>query len=117
MTGYVLTFAPAVVDDFDRISDHLFRSYILFGEPPGSAADHAVLRVGELREFIRSLTATPHGGTRRDDLFTGLRILSDRQRAVIAFTINDVEMTIRILRVFYGGEDYDVLMRDDGNDL
>jgi hypothetical protein len=40
VSNYTLIFAPAVAGDFNRISDYLFRSYIMFGEAPVAAADH-----------------------------------------------------------------------------
>ena len=35
-----------------------------------------------------------------------------RKRTAIAFEIDETERTVMILRVFYGGQDYDAVMRD-----
>jgi hypothetical protein len=42
-----------------------------------------------------------------------LRILSDRRRAVIAFLVDDVKNSVTVVSIFFGGEDYDVLLRDN----
>ena len=67
-------------------------------------ADRTVAAIG-------GFGTVPHRGTRRDDLLPGLRIVPFKRRTAIAFTIDDDARTVRILRVFYGGQDYEAVMR------
>ena len=47
-------------------------------------------------------------GNRRDDIRPGLRIIGYRRRVTIAFTVTDTQ--VRILRIFYGGVDWEPLL-------
>ncbi len=111
MSPYKLVFAKSALGDFDRIAEHLFRSYVYFGDTPHRAFDRTEFRISELRNFIRKLESTPHRGTIRNDLMVELRILPDRRQAAIAFKVDDQKRTVKVLRIFYGGEDYDAVMR------
>ena len=113
MTTYELIFTEKITDDYNRNSDHLLRSYLHFGDRPETAINRVEQRVLELRAFIQSLKINPNRGTRRDDLTIGLRILSDRRRAVIAFLVDDVKNSVTVVSIFFGGEDSDVLLRDN----
>jgi toxin ParE1/3/4 len=52
----------------------------------------------------------PHAGRPRDDLLPGLRSFTFERRAVIMYLVA-VE-TVVITNVFYGGRDYESLLRD-----
>lgn len=67
--------------------------------------------VDAIRGFIRSLGALPHRGTLRDDLRPGLRIAPFKKRTAVAFVVDDVARTVTVLRVFYGGQDYEAVLR------
>ena len=112
MSRYKLIFASSVQNDFERIAEHLFRNYVFFGETPASAVNHVEQRISELRDFTNSLQDTPHQGTCRNDLRKGLRMLPDQRNAAFAFEVDDQNQTVKILRIFFGGEDYDAVMRD-----
>ena len=60
----------------------------------------ACLRIGDV----------PSGGRPRDDLLPGLRMVPFEKRAVIAYVIKDG--TVEITNVFYGGRDYESLLRE-----
>lgn len=109
--SYDLRFAPSARDDLARIADHLFRTYVHFGDTPAEAAARVRERLSRLRGFIRSLVDRPHQGTIRDDLRPGLRIVPDRHRAAVAFDVDGRMRTVTVLRIFFGGEDYDAVMR------
>ncbi len=112
MKPYESIFAASAERDFDRIAEHLFRSCVSFGERPAVAADRVDLRISDLWVFIQSLKSLPHRGTRRDDLYSGLRVLADQRSAAIAFEVDDDAGSVRILRIFYGGEDYETVMSE-----
>lgn len=48
----------------------------------------------------------------RGTLRPGLRTVSYRKRAVVAFTADDTTETVTILGVFYGGQDCESALRD-----
>jgi toxin ParE1/3/4 len=52
----------------------------------------------------------PLGGRPRDDLLQGLRTVAFEKRAVIAYMVSDA--TVTITNVFYGGRDYESLLRE-----
>ena len=55
----------------------------------------------------------PLAGRPRDDLFPGLRTMAFEKRAVIAYRVE--ADTVVITNVFYGGRDYESLMREGGS--
>lgn len=61
--------------------------------------------------YCESLNVFPHRGLRRDDVRAGLRITHYRKRAVIAFAVAAGQVSI--LGIYYGGQDYESLLRDD----
>lgn len=58
-----------------------------------------------------SLDEMPLQGRLRDDLRPGLRTLGFRRRVLIAYSVEDA--TVTILGSFYGGQDYEALLRED----
>lgn len=68
--------------------------------------------VDSIRGFIRSLAKFPHRGKLRDDLRPGLRVIPFKKRTAIAFEIDEPTRCVIILRVFYAGQDYEAVMRD-----
>jgi toxin ParE1/3/4 len=56
------------------------------------------------------MNVVPHRGTQRDDLRPGLRIVPFKKRTAIAFEIDEEKDVVRVLRVFYGGQDYDAVL-------
>ncbi len=67
--------------------------------------------VRRIRAFITGLKNFPHRGIKRDDLYSGIRIVGFERRVPIAFTVSDD--TVLIARIFYGGCDIEALMADD----
>ena len=94
---------PSVFTDYINIADHIER---WTDDRP-----LAVRTVELIREYIKGMRDTPHRGNKRDDLRPGLRIVTFRKRTAIAFEIDETERTVAILRVFYGGQDYEAAMR------
>jgi toxin ParE1/3/4 len=68
----------------------------------------AVDIVGDLESFIDRLDVASERGTLRDDISTGLRMVSHK-RADIAILVD--QETVVITRIFYGGEDYEQALR------
>nr|WP_260682893.1 type II toxin-antitoxin system RelE/ParE family toxin [Rhizobium laguerreae] len=56
----------------------------------------------------RKIGDAPNGGRPRDDLAPGLRTVPFEHSAVIAYHVTDA---VEIVNVFYGGRDYEALLR------
>ena len=76
-----------------------------------SSPDIAARYIEAILSYCESLTTFPHRGIRRHDVRPGLRVTNYKKRTVIAFDV-DAEQ-ISILGVFYGGQDYATILRDD----
>jgi toxin ParE1/3/4 len=69
-----------------------------------------VLRI---EDRCQSIGNAPRGERSRDDIVPGLRTVPFEHSAVIAYVVeSDV---VRMLNIFYGGRDYETLMRDAGS--
>ncbi len=104
MTGvtYRVEEKPDVLFDYIAIAEHIER-----WTGDRAAADRTV---DAIQDFIKSLKSVPHRGTRRDDLLPGLRIVPFKKRTAIAIMIDDATGVVTVLRVFYGGQDYEAVL-------
>jgi toxin ParE1/3/4 len=80
-------------------------------------ADHSdEIRAGRFVDDIisccRALETFPERGTKRDDIYPQLRTFGYARRVTIAFTVDPTSMTVIIQGVFYGGQDFEQLLRD-----
>jgi toxin ParE1/3/4 len=69
-------------------------------------ADRFVERIKARCEKIGDV---PHIGTARDDILPGLRMVPFERSAVILYMLETDR--VRITNIFYGGRDYEALMR------
>ncbi len=104
-----IEFSAEAERDFALIFDHLFEGYRSFGESVETALDHCEDRIREIRTGGDRLCAAPYRGERHDDLLPGLQHLSI-DRAIYWFDVNEAEQRVRILAIFFGGQDYIRLM-------
>jgi toxin ParE1/3/4 len=102
---FAIEFSAEAEHDFDLIFDHLFESYVAFGEHTGEALDHAALRVMDIRKAADRLVSFPFRGTERDDILPGIRFLAIG-RAIYWFDVDQAARKVRILAVFFGGQDH-----------
>ena len=91
--------------DFELIFDHLFEAYIGFGEPTSAAFERAATRVEQIRAAGEAIARAPHRGTLRESIAPGLRNVTVG-RAVFWFDLAEDSKTVRILAVFFGGQDH-----------
>ena len=103
--AFDLEFSVDAERDFGLIFDHLLRSYLGFGESLESALDRAEARIGEIRVSANRILTAPHRGERHDDLLPGLRHLAIGQ-AIYWFEVDDDREKVRVLAVFFGGQDH-----------
>lgn len=66
---------------------------------------------GAIVERCEQLSEMPMVGLARDDLRRGLRTVPFRKRILIAYSVGAKAVTI--LAIFYGGQDYESLLRED----
>lgn len=93
-----------------RASGQLTDLYEWIAEQSGFP-DRAEGYVTAIFDYCDSLATFPLVGVARDDLRPGLRTIGFRRRVVIAFAVTDE--AVEIHGVFYGGRDYETLLRDD----
>lgn len=85
----------------------LFGLYRHIAEEAG--LDVAATYVDRLEAACNSLETFPHRGSKRDDISPGLRTMGFERRATIVFEVRKSE--VAIVRIFYGGQDYERIMR------
>ena len=98
-------FASDAECDFDLIFDHLFAAYRSFGEADAEAFDRAVRRLEGIRTAALSIGRAPFRGTLRGDIAPGLQHVTI-DRAVFWFDLDESTETVRILAIFFGGQDH-----------
>lgn len=103
--AYRVTFSADAERDFDLIFAFLLESYIGFGEAPETAIDRAEERMQSIHADIETLSQTPHIGSLHDEILPGLRHVT-LGRAIVWFDILEDEKDIRVLAVFFGGQDH-----------
>jgi toxin ParE1/3/4 len=101
---FSLVYRHAALADLDAIYDYI--------EPdnPRRAASF----VQDIRNRCRALCDHPKLGRARDDLSNGIRILPMLGRVVVAYRITP--SAILVTRVFYGGQDYEAILRRNESD-
>lgn len=102
--SYSVVFSPEALDRLDAIE-----RYIANEASPLVAARYADAIVN----YCESLSTFSERGTRRDDLFPGLRVTNYRGNAVIAFLVDSDSETVIIVGVFYGGQDHESALLDE----
>jgi plasmid stabilization system protein ParE len=95
----------SITRDLEAIYDFLFGSYVSFGEFAEDAAAAASDRVARIEIAMEALAARPHQGTLRPDFLPGLRSVT-KDRAVFYFTVDEEARVVRVLAVFFGGQDH-----------
>ncbi len=76
--------------------------------------DAAIGYVRRIRSFCEGLEPFPQRGVARDDIRPGLRLAHFERRVVVAFTFTPE--LVRIGRIFYGGRDFEALLREDAEE-
>ncbi len=100
-----LTYRPKALDDLDAIFDIVGSDY------PQRGYDF----VQAIRDRCRkNRLFTPELGPKRSDLGHGIRIYPIKaKRTVVVYRIGNDE--IIVVRVFYGGADYEAILADAGD--
>ena len=97
-----LVYRPRAAEDLEAI----YR-FIALDSP--TQAFHFIEQIEHRCDLLRD---SPEQGRLRPDLRAGLRIVPYGRSVVIAYHVTgDV---IEVLRIFYGGQDYETIMSGDG---
>ncbi|MEQ1753510.1 MAG: type II toxin-antitoxin system RelE/ParE family toxin [Micropepsaceae bacterium] len=91
--------------DLAAIFEFLIESYQAFGEDEKSAIDRAARRVRAIESEMLAIGKAPQQGTLRPDLMQGLRSVT-RRRAVFYFLTDEKLKRVRILAIFFAGQDH-----------
>ena len=102
---YRIEFAEASERDLELIFDHLFESYLSFGESTGQALEHAGQRIMGIRAAAERLALFPERGAARDDILPCLRFMVI-ERAIYWYDVDERARKIRVLAIFFGGQDH-----------
>jgi toxin ParE1/3/4 len=105
MKHYEVSFRPDAEADLAYLYD-----YIADEAGTAVAGDY----IERIEAACLSLGTFPERGTRREDLGPGIRTMGFERRATIAFIVLDSEAVI--LRVFYGGQDFERVLRRQGGE-
>ena len=100
MKKYEVGFRP-------RAEADLFGLYRHIAEESGRAVAGAY--IDRIEAACLALETFPERGARRDDIRPGLRTIGFERRATIVFQV--IEAEVVIVRIFYGGQDYERLLR------
>ena len=103
MKTYAVKFTP-------RAERQLADLYRFIAEQSGEARADAYIH--EIVSACRSLSTFPARGTKRDEVRANLRTLGFARRVTIAFSIDANATAVAIHGVFYGGQDFEMLLRD-----
>lgn len=93
--------SEAAIADLEAIA-----AYILENSGSENIANGFVDRI---EERCRSIGNAPRGGRSRDDIMPGLRTVPFEHSAVIAYVVEGD--AVFIVNVFYGGRDYEAMIR------
>lgn len=91
--------------DLALIFDFLLAAALDFGEPTDRAFEQASRRVRAIEDAIFALGNAPHQGTLDLALLLGLRRVT-KERAIIYFEADEDAQIVRVLAVFFGGQDH-----------
>ena len=93
---FTIEFSADAERDFELIFDHLFQSYLSFGERIAEALAHAGNRIDRIRRTASRLGTAPHRGTLYEDAARAVTI----DRAIYWFEVHDAEEKVRVLAIF-----------------
>ncbi|OWY10441.1 KluB [Thioclava sp. JM3] len=101
--------ARALARDLEQIFDYLISAAEGFGEYPESAFALVERRIAAIEADLDAFGTAPHQGTLRPELGAGVRNVT-KGRAVFYFDLDEAAATLRVLAVFFGGQDHQTRM-------
>ncbi len=105
MKTYRVGRALATDRDLALLAEFLFEIYQEFGDDADSAWRRVERRIQGVEDMMASLAHHPHRGTPRPEVLAGVRSLVD-DRIVLYFDVDEAAGDVRVLGVFFGGQDH-----------
>jgi toxin ParE1/3/4 len=103
---YEVVRAENVDDDLELIFEFLLNSAEHFGEDEEAAFSLAEAGLIDIQANLDGLGKVPYQGTLRPDVGDGIRNVT-KGRAIFYFEVEEQNEIVRVLAVFYGGQDHD----------
>jgi len=97
---YSVERSAAAERDLDALFDFLLASYMHFGDTLECAFDRASARIERVKAELRALENALH-----PDMLPGMRSVT-KDRAIYYFTVDDSAHVVRVLAIFFGGQDH-----------
>ena len=97
-----------------RVERQLAGLYGVIADDGGEA--RAEKYVGRIVAACNALAVFPERGTKRDDVRPNLRTIGFARRVTIAFSVEATTLSVAIHGVFYGGQDFETILRETGGD-
>jgi toxin ParE1/3/4 len=91
--------------DLRLIVRHLIDSYVNLGDALPDAIRRASDRAHSIEAEIDTIALAPHQGTLLPQLAPRLRSVT-KNRAIFYFDVDDTAKRIRVLAIFFGGQDH-----------
>lgn len=91
--------------ELDLILEHLVEAYREFGDTLPDAFDRAARRIRAIEAEMLSLGNEPYQGILRPAMAPGLRQIT-KNKAIFYFDIDEQRSAVRVLAVFFGGQDH-----------
>jgi toxin ParE1/3/4 len=107
MKQYTVIFTP-------RALRQLAGLYTYIADHGGQARAESF--TGRIVADCKSLSTFPERGSKRDDIRPNLRTKGYAKSVTIAFSVNAATDTVAIHGVFYGGQDFESVLRDTDSD-
>jgi toxin ParE1/3/4 len=102
---HTVDFTPEARDQLGAIYRYIAES---------AASPEVAMRFTEsIVAHCEGLAHFPLRGVKRDDIRPGLRLTNYHKRVEIAYTVD--KLIVSIIGVFYGGQDYESVLQNDGN--
>ena len=107
MKQYAVIFMP-------RAERQLAHLYGYIADQSGEA--RAENYVGKIVAACHALSTFPERGSKRDDVRPNLRTMGYAKSVTIAFSVNPTTEAVAVHGVFYGGQDFEHVLRDTASD-
>lgn len=96
--------------DLESIFDHVLRTHSSFGYSMGEAIKLAEKRAETIERDMAAISNVPFQGTLRPEFGPGVRNVT-KNKAIFYFFVDEDAEIVRVLSIFYGGQDHLAHMR------
>lgn len=103
--AWTIEITPPASEDLRALFRYLHDTHRDFGDSLRTAAEKARSRIRHIRRDIDAMVHAPYQGMAQPHLGEGVRMVA-KVRAVIYFEPVEAAQALRILAVFYGGQDH-----------